>query len=77
MLSAKSINLILVEASVVGVSLIVLVYIAKRFLMDYIPDFSGRKQEVEFLFIVGFLFHILFEYTGVNLWYSKEYCKLL
>ena len=76
MLSAKSLNLVLIEASVVGVSLIVLVYILKQF-MNYIPDFSGSKQEVEFLFVVGFLFHFLFEYTGVNLWYSKEYCKLI
>lgn len=63
------------EASVVGISLVILVYIIKKF-MDYIPNFSGHKQEVELLFVVGFLFHILFEYTGLNLWYSKEYCKL-
>lgn len=72
----KSTSLVLLEASVVGISLILLVYTIKKFL-NYIPDFSGYKMEVEFLFIVGFIFHIVFEYTGINAWYSKEYCKIL
>jgi hypothetical protein len=76
MLSAKPVNLIAIEASVVGACLIILVYILKRY-VDYIPDFTGRRSDVELLFVVGFVFHILFEYTGINLWYSKEYCKLL
>jgi hypothetical protein len=76
MLSAKPVSLIAIEASVVGACLILIVYILKNF-MTYIPNFSGRREDIEFLFVVGVIFHVMFEYTGINLWYSKEYCKLL
>jgi hypothetical protein len=76
MLSAKHVSLIAIEASVVGVCLIILVYIFKNFI-TYIPNFSGKREEIEFLFVIGVIFHVMFEYTGINLWYSKEYCKLL
>jgi hypothetical protein len=76
MLSAKPVSLIAIEASVVGICLIMLVYILKNF-MTYIPNFSGKREDIEFLFVVGVIFHVMFEYTGINLWYSKEYCKLL
>jgi len=52
-----------------------LVYIFKQ-LDVYIPDLFGYK-EIQTLFIVGALFHLLCEYTGVNVWYAKNYCKLL
>jgi len=55
--------------------LVVLVYIFKQ-LDVYIPDLFGYK-EIQTLFIVGVLFHVLCEYTGLNAWYAKEYCKLL
>jgi len=74
--SKKSIGLVIMEASVVGVCLILLVYLVKRYI-NMVPDISGYKLDIELFFIVGFLFHVLFEYTGVNLWYSVEYCKLL
>jgi hypothetical protein len=76
MLSAKPVSLIAIEASVVGICLIMLVYILKNF-MTYIPNLSGKREDIEFLFVVGVIFHVMFEYTGINLWYSKEYCKLL
>ena len=72
----KSIGLVIVEASVVGVCLILLVYLVKQYI-NLVPDVSGYKNDIELFFIVGFLFHILFEYSGINLWYSVEYCKLL
>lgn len=74
-MSSKSLNLVLLEASVVGIGLVVLVYILKQ-LDAYIPDLFGYK-EIQTLFIAGALFHILYEYTGINAWYAKEYCKLL
>ena len=42
MLSAKPVSLIAIEASVVGVCLIILVYIFKNFI-TYIPNFSGKR----------------------------------
>ena len=74
-MSSKTLNVVLLEASVVGIGLVVLVYIFKQFDV-YIPDLFGYK-EIQTLFIVGVLFHILCEYTGLNAWYAKEYCKLL
>jgi di/tricarboxylate transporter len=71
-MSSKTIGLVFVEASVVGIFLILLVYIVKQF-EKYLPI----KSEILILFLAGFLFHSIFEYTGVNAWYSKEYCKLL
>lgn len=74
-MSKKSVQLVLIEAAVVGVCLAILVYLAKRYIT--VPNISGYSMDIELFIIVGALFHILFEYTGVNLWYSKEYCKLV
>ena len=76
-LSAKSYIQVIIEASVVGICLILLVKLVKDYLLQYIPDLSGNKNTIELFFIAGFLFHILFEYSGLNMWYSKEYCKLI
>jgi len=77
MTSLKPINLILIESTVVGLLLIAFVKIVKDYILQYAPNLSGQKDNIELFFIAGFLFHIVCEYTGVNLWYSKEYCKLL
>lgn len=74
-MSSKTLKSVLFEASVVGIGLVVLFYIFKQ-LDKYIPDLFGYK-EIQTLFIVGVLFHILCEYTGINVWYAKDYCKLL
>jgi hypothetical protein len=66
--SLKSVRLITIEAIVVGVCLIAFVKLI-RYLYD-------PKDEMILLFMAGVLFHIVFEYTGINLWYSIEYCKL-
>lgn len=75
-LSKKPILTIFTEATVVGICLILFVQIVKYF-EDKIPNFSGKRGEYEIYFIAGFLFHVIAEWSGVNLWYSKEYCKLL
>jgi uncharacterized membrane protein YedE/YeeE len=72
----KSFGLVLTEAFVVGICLVILVYFVKQF-VNFIPNLSGYRDNIEFYIIVGMLFHVLFEYSGLNLWYSKEYCKLL
>jgi Kef-type K+ transport system membrane component KefB len=75
--SNKNILTVLLEATVVGSLLILLVKFVRNYLLQYIPDISGDKSSIEAIFLAGFLFHLIFEYTGLNLWYSKEYCKLL
>ena len=76
-ISLKPFKLLLTEAIIVGIFLIGFVKIVKDYILPHIPDISGQKENIELFFIAGFIFHFAFEYTGVNLWYSREYCKLL
>jgi hypothetical protein len=75
-MSSKSLLTVTIEATVVGLLIIIITKIVKDYLLMYIPNFTGNKN-IELLFISGFLFHILFEYSGINLWYAKEYIKLI
>lgn len=77
MTSLKPVNLVLIEAVVVGILLIGFVKVIKDYLLQYIPNISGHKESIELFFVAGFIFHIVCEYTGINLWYAKEYCKLV
>lgn len=74
--SKKPVLTILIESTVVGVGLAILVYLIETYLSKYLPNIIQNKK-MQILFISGFLFHIICEYTGVNTWYAKEYCKLL
>ncbi len=74
-LSKKTITAVLVEAVVVGICLILFGNLVVYF-KDYIPNISGMKDKIEVYFIIGFVFHIVFEWTGINLWYAQEYCKI-
>ena len=76
-ISKKPFTLVLTEAIIVGLLLIGFVKLVKDYLLPHIPNISGQPENVELYLIAGFLFHIVCEYTGINLWYSKEYCKLL
>lgn len=76
MLSKKSITGVLIEAVVVGVCLILFGNFIEYF-KDSIPNISGRKDKIEVYFIAGFIFHLVFEWSGINLWYAKEYCKII
>jgi hypothetical protein len=76
-ISLKPIKLVLTEAIIVGLLLIGFVKLVKDYLLQYIPNLSGQKENIELFFVAGFLFHVVCEYTGINLWYSREYCKLL
>jgi hypothetical protein len=76
-LSKKPISLVVTEAIIVGIFLIGFVKLTKSYILPHIPNLSGQPENIELYIIAGFLFHIAFEYSGVNLWYSKEYCKLL
>ena len=54
---------ILIEAVLVGIMTIIL-GVLLRFLII--------NNEILFLFLLGFLIHILCEITGLNLWYCKH-----
>lgn len=68
--SLKSYDLIVLESSVVGILLVVIYFILQNLI--------NEKINITYLlFLSGFLFHLIFEYTGLNKWYSVEYCKLI
>lgn len=75
--SAKPIGAVLFEAVVVGILMIGFVHSTRWLVLPYIPDVSGHKDAIELFLIAGLLFHLVFEYTGINLWYSLSYCRLL
>lgn len=73
--TGKSVGRIFFEAVIVGGLLVVIVYMLKSYLMQFIPKITTDGW-VELLFVAGFIFHILFEYTGLNLKYALEYCDI-
>ena len=74
--SKKSVWYVLFEAFIVGVILVLIVNLLRVTILPYIPNFTGKNANIELLFLAGVLFHLLFEYSGLNLWYSKKYCSL-
>jgi hypothetical protein len=73
-LSKKPISLVLLEAFVVGIILVIFYYIFDKYFSKYL---SNQNKLYILLFISGFMFHIIFEYTGINLWYSKQYLNYM
>uniref|UniRef100_A0A6C0DZH8 Uncharacterized protein n=1 Tax=viral metagenome TaxID=1070528 RepID=A0A6C0DZH8_9ZZZZ len=65
----KELQIVAIEAVVVGIFLIVIHYVVKHILRG--------ANDLLILFISGALFHIIFEVSGLNRWYSEEYCKIL
>ena len=65
----KSIFRILTEALIVGI-LLIIVYNPFKYM------FKDVNNNI-LLFISGSLFHIICEYTGLNIWYVKDYNKFL
>lgn len=55
------------EAIFVGV-FVILFYIIQRIVL------KNKNIYIE-LFITGMIFHIIFEYTGLNAWYSLDYIR--
>lgn len=65
----KEYSRILIEAILVGLLLVLVFNIVKYVLIE-------QSITVQ-IFISGALFHILCEITGVNIWYVKDYNKIL
>lgn len=69
---------IMIEGIVVGQLLIWVYYITKMLILPNLTLLIDlTKSEAATLFIAGFLFHIICEITGVNIWYVNNYYKLL
>ena len=68
-LSKKKISRILIEAVIVGL-LLVVVYNPIKYILN---DWNNNIL----LLVSGAIFHIICEYTGVNIWYVKDYNKFL
>ena len=63
----KHISTVAIEATVVGACLVVLYWAINQVL-------GGWEQWIK-LFVSGALFHLVFEYTGLNMWYAMNYPK--
>lgn len=66
------------EAAFVGAFLIVFFY-AVRYIdvKRIIPSCTPEQCLMIELFVAGFVFHVVFEYTGLNKWYSFDYVERL
>jgi hypothetical protein len=71
--SPKNVSTLLIEGVVVAL-LIALIYYVLRMAVSYKQTLLNDTLAIA---MAGLLAHLLFEYTGMNAWYSKEYCKLL
>ena len=62
---------VITEAFIVGICLLALT----KLLENFIVKTPGKidMDIIKLIFISGFLFHIIFEYTGINFWYSINY----
>jgi hypothetical protein len=81
----SSISNVLKEATIVGLSVVVMGFIVRQ-LMRYTPLHIKRDHEIEkkrehwnkyykgevSLFLIGFFLHFIFEYTKLNKYYCKE-----
>jgi hypothetical protein len=68
--STKSVQTVIIEAIIVGICL---VFLTK--LVEVIITATKKidMDMIKIIFLSGFLFHLVFEYTGINFWYSVNY----
>ena len=55
---------ILLEACIVGLSIVALGYVIKTYVADI-------KEPLTLLFVTGFLVHLIYDVLGLNKWYCK------
>lgn len=71
-------QIFLIEAPIIGI-LLLLLFVLILFLLNFIIIFKENHSLHMSLSVLisGILFHILCEYTGINAWYSRDYCEKL
>ncbi len=68
-MASKTIFRVVLEGIIVGILFL--------FLFKMIESLLVNNDKYTHLFITAFLFHILCEISGINIWYAKDYMKLL
>jgi hypothetical protein len=68
----KNIQKLLIEAIAVGLLVVLLGYVVVYFMESMKLKIDKDKQMIIGFFMLGFLTHILCEFTGVNKWYCKN-----
>tara|TARA_B100000212_G_C27202466_1_gene459357 strand:- start:51 stop:281 length:231 start_codon:yes stop_codon:yes gene_type:complete len=68
----KNLQMLLMEAIAVGILVVLLGYVVVYFMETMKLKMNKDKQMIIGFFMLGFLTHILCEFTGVNKWYCKN-----
>ena len=68
----KNIQRLMMEAIAVGILVVLLGYVVVYFVESMKLKIDKDKQMIIGFFILGFLTHILCEFTGINKWYCKN-----
>ncbi len=72
----KSIKQVAIETLFVGI-LLTFLFIIVLSITNPILKNNHMIHMLLSVFLSGSIFHILCEYTGVNIWYSKQYCDIV
>lgn len=68
-------QIVFIEAPIIGI--IFLAIFAALYYLLLLTKLNKNLILYSSLFLSSALFHIICEYTGINVWYSKNYSKLI
>ena len=68
----KNMQRLMMEAIAVGILVVLLGHVVVYFMESMKLKIDKDKQMIIGFFMLGFLTHILCEFTGVNKWYCKN-----
>ena len=67
----KPITTVIIEALFVGICLVVFTKLVEVVMIKSPGEID--TDMIKIIFVSGALFHIVFEYTGLNYWYAMNY----